>query len=212
MPIAFIQQSGHYVPVALTALEKGKNVFLGPLGQWLGHYVPAVLRGYPFSLARTEGSEQSTLCIDEDSGLIADEGGEKVEKFFEADGTPSPTTTSVTEFLRQLEHDRTLTDLAVAALTEAGLIKPWPLTVPVSNRQVTVDGLYRVDEIALNALDDEMFLKLRKASSLVIAYGHLVSMAQVNTLARLSLIQQQMAQARQQPDQASTLQQRPLQL
>src|SRR4051812_12043050 len=70
MPIGFIEQSGHYVPVALMGLSQGKNVFVGPAGQWLGSYVPAVVRSYPFSLSREDGQE-GTLCFDEDSGLVA---------------------------------------------------------------------------------------------------------------------------------------------
>jgi hypothetical protein len=153
MPIGFVAQSGQYMPVALLALTKGSNVFAEPTGQWLG----------------AEGAEQATLGIDEDSGLILDEVGESVEKFFEADGTPSAPTKALTEFRRRLEHDQAITNRAVAALAEAGVIKPWPLTVPVGDQQVTVNGFYRVDEPALNALDDEAFLKLRKASALVIA-------------------------------------------
>jgi hypothetical protein len=197
MPIGFVERSGRYTPVALTAVTKGSNVFVGPTGQWLGSYVPAVLRCYPFSLVRFEGSELATLCIDEDSGLIVDDAGENAEKFFEPDGSPSAATNVITAFLRQIEHDKTITDLATAALAEAGVIKPWPLTVPVGKQQVTVSGLCRVDESALNALDDETFLKLRKASALVVAHGQLMSMNQVSVLSRLAFIQQQMVQSSQ---------------
>ena len=34
--------------------------------------MPSSLRSYPFRLLRPEGSEQMALCIDEDSGLVAD--------------------------------------------------------------------------------------------------------------------------------------------
>jgi len=194
MPIAFMERSaGHYIPVGLMAVSKGNNVFVGPAGQWHGNYLPAVLRVYPFSLSRVGGSEEAKLCIDEDSGLVVDDnGGEGVEKFFEQDGSPSASTTALTEALRRLEHDQTITDRAVTVLADAGVIKPWPLSVMVGNEQVTVSGLYRVDEPTLNALDDQTFLKLRKTSALVIAHGQLMSMAQVNLLARLSSLKQRM--------------------
>lgn len=194
MPIGFIEQGGHYFPVALMGLTKGTNVFVGPAGQWLGGYVPAVLRTYPFSLRRAEGSEQSIVCIDEDSGLLTDEAAQNAEKLFEPDGRPSPTTHWVTEFLHRIEQDQIVTDLAVGALAQAGVIKPWALTVPVGQQQVTVSGLHRIDEAAFNALDDSTFLKLRKASGLIVAHGQLFSTGQVNVLARLGLIQQQMLQ------------------
>ena len=57
MPIGFIERGGHYSPVALMGLTKEANVFVGPAGQWLGGYVPAVLRTYPFRLP-SAGREQ----------------------------------------------------------------------------------------------------------------------------------------------------------
>lgn len=55
MPIAFVQQDGRYVPVAVMSLVAGHNMFIGPSGQWLGTYIPAALRSYPFCLSRVEG-------------------------------------------------------------------------------------------------------------------------------------------------------------
>jgi hypothetical protein len=193
MPIGFVEKSGRYMPVALLGLAKGSNVFVGPDGQWLGSYVPAVFRTYPFSLEHREGNEQTILCVDEDSNLIVDLGGENIEKFFVADGSPSATTNTIADVLRRIEHDQTQTGLAVAALSEAGVITPWPLKVPANSQQVTISGLYRIDEPALNALDDPTFSKLRKASSLVVAYGQLLSMPQVSVLLRVSAIQRQIS-------------------
>lgn len=197
MPIGFMERSpGSYLPVALMALSMGSNVFVGPGGQWMGGYIPAVLRTYPFSLGHAGGNGQGELGIDEDSGVIVgDSVGEGVEKFFEADGTLSPTLKAIMEMLHLIESDQAKTDAAVSALAEAALIKPWPLTVQVGDEEMTVNGLHRVDEAALNALEDAAFLKLRKASALVIAYGQLLSMVQVQGLARLMLLKKQTAQA-----------------
>jgi SapC len=196
MPIGFIERSpGTYLPVAIMALLQGSNAFVGPGGQWLGSYMPAVLRSYPFSLIGGNGSGQKMLGIDEDSGLLVDvPAGEGEERFYEADGTATSSIKSITELLESVERDQVATDRAVAALADAQLIKPWPLTVKVGNQQMTVNGLYCVDESALNALDDASFLRLRKASSLFVAYGHLLSLAQVALLTRLTLLQQQAAE------------------
>jgi hypothetical protein len=195
MPIGFIERGGHYAPVALMGLTKEANVFVGPAGQWLGGYVPAVLRSYPFSLRRVEAQEQPIVCIDEDSGLVVEETAPNAEKFFDAAGNPAPTMNWVAELLHRIEQDQTATDLAVAALAEARLIKPWALTVPMGKQQVTVNGLHQVDEAALNRLDDASFLKLRKTSGLPVAYAQLLSTGQINVLARLNLIQQQLLQS-----------------
>jgi hypothetical protein len=197
MPIGFIEHPpGAYVLVAIMALSNDSNAFVGPGGQWLGSYVPAVLRSYPFSLIGSDGSEQKMLAINEDSGLLVDDpAGEGVEKFFEPDGSEAPATQSVTELLRFMERD----------LAEAGLVKPWPLTVQVGNQQLTVNGLHCIDERALNALADASFLQLRRASSLIIAYGHLLSVTQVGLLTRLTLLRQQMAEAGKPAGESDTL-------
>ena len=103
MPIVFVQQAGRYVAMALMSPMPGNNLFIGPDGQWLGGYVPSPLRSYPFCLVRAaQGSEQLTLCIDEDSGLVRD-ADEKGESFFTADGKPTQSLTTLMEFLRQVE-------------------------------------------------------------------------------------------------------------
>src|SRR5262245_30025625 len=81
MPIVFVEQAGRRVLSAMMSPIPKQNLFVGPEGQWLGGYVPSSLRSYPFRLLRPEGSEQMALCIDEDSGLVAD-ADEKGENFF----------------------------------------------------------------------------------------------------------------------------------
>jgi hypothetical protein len=195
MPIAFIEQSGRYVPVALLSPIAGRNFFVGPNGQWLGAYVPAALRGYPFSLARVEGSDKVVLCIDEDSGWIVDsDANPDATRFFEKDGVPSAALKATLEFLGQIEQNRTATDVALAALADAGIIQPWPLQVQDGKQQVPVKGLHCINEAALNALDDEAFLKLRKSSALFLAQAQLMSMQTLGVFQHLMALQQQLAQ------------------
>lgn len=192
MPIAFVEQGGRYVPVAVMSPVAGSNLFIGPGGQWLGTYVPAALRGYPFCLARVEGTEEATLCIDDDSGLVVDANG-TAEAFFDPAGNVAAPTKVLLDFLADVERNRIATDLAVAALTNAGVIQPWSLEVTIEGKATSVTGLHRIDEAALNALDDEAFLKLRKSSALIMAYLQLLSTSQVGVFEQLSRIQQQLA-------------------
>ena len=74
MPMAFIEQSGRYTLVAVMSFIPGRNLFVGPDNQWLGKYIPAEFRGYPFNLLRPEGSEDFVLGVDEESPLIVDAG------------------------------------------------------------------------------------------------------------------------------------------
>jgi len=204
MPIAFVEQAGRFVPMAVMSPIVGRNLFIGPDGQWLAGYMPAALRSYPFGLGRGGGSEDFTLCIDEDSLLVVEADG-TVQAFFDADGKPSAAVKAMMDFLREFERGRLRTDIAVAALAEAGVIEPWPLEVKAGGQARPVSGLSRIREAALNALDDAAFLKLRKSGALPLAYMQLLSMGQVAVFTQLNLTQQQLAQAHQQRRQISSL-------
>jgi hypothetical protein len=194
MPIALVEQAGRYVPMAMMCPMPGHNLFVGPDGEWLGGYVPSSLRSYPFRMVRAKGSEQMVLCIDEDSGLVRD-ADEKGENLFTADGKPTQSVTTMMEFLRQIEANRMAMDLAMASLAEAGVVEPWPLVVEVGGKKAAINDLHRVNESALDQVNDEVFLKLRKTGALRLAYAQLMSMAQIVRFDQLMKLRQQLAQA-----------------
>jgi hypothetical protein len=130
------------------------------------------------------------LCIDADSELVKDEGGE--ESFFGVDGKPSAAVQAVFGFLATAENNRALTTVAVQALAEAGVIVPWDLQVPEQEGPVRVRGLYRVDMGLLQRTDDGVFLELRKAGALILAYAQVFSMNLVPLLSRLATLQKQL--------------------
>jgi len=68
-----------------------------------------------------------------------------------------------------------------------------------------VRGLFRINEGALNALDDAAFVKIRKAGALPLAYMQLLSMGRMSVFEQLNTVQQQLAQAHQQPPKISSL-------
>jgi hypothetical protein len=125
--------NAHWLPLVAKAHQselitrKPYNFFIGPAGQWLGTYVPAALRDYLFRLARVEGAQDVGLCIDEDSGLVS-------STLMEPPKTLSMLTATLLDLLLEIERKRVLTNLAVAALRDAGLIQPWLLSVKVAEK------------------------------------------------------------------------------
>jgi len=184
MPMAFVRHQDRYILAGVLSPTPGENYFVDPnSGRWLGAYVPAHFRGYPFSLSRQEGQTKMILCVDESSGLISDTTG---EPFFDKNGALSKPVQDVLDFLTKIEKNRTATDLAVAALADAGLITPWQLKLKLGGQEIEVPGLYRTDEAGLNQADDETFIKLRKTGSLPMAYAQLLSMANIRFLHKLA--------------------------
>ena len=193
IPMAFVEQSGGYQLMAVLSVTPGRNMFVGPDGRWLGGYVPAFLRSYPFRLLLREGTDGSVLCVDEDSKLVVDAGGAG-EDFFDADGSPSQVVKPILDLLGEIERSRKATQLAVSALAKAGLIQPWPIKLKTGHAEQAIGGLHRIDEAALNALGDNEFLKLRNASALPIAYAQMLSMGQLGIFEQLAKRHAQLAQ------------------
>ncbi len=190
MPLAFSEQAGHYTLVAVLSLVPGRNMFVGPDGRWFGNYVPACLRAHPFNLLPQPGTGQLVLCVDEGSGLVV-EKNITGEEFFDAEGNVSPALKPVMELLTQLHRSRQATDLAVSVLAQAGVIKPWPIKVKSEQGEQAIGGLHCIDEVALGALSNDDFMKLRIA--LPIAYAQLLSQGRLDVFAQLARLHNQPA-------------------
>lgn len=192
LPLVFIEEKGKFELSALLSVTPGQNLFVAPDGRWLGSFIPSSIRSYPFRLVTPQGSEQSILCIDEGC-VVSTENPLPGETFFGADGKLSPSLQQAVDFLTSLERNRIVTSLAVSSLAQAGVIKPWPITLKSEQGDRVVEGLNCIDEAALNALPNEDFIKLRATGALPIAYAQLLSMSQLGVFTHLAQIQGQMA-------------------
>lgn len=183
LPVGFLKSDDKFVLHAITGLEPGRNLFITDEGKWLGSYIPAALRGFPFALA--EANDQRVLCFDDASGLMVD-AGQTDKKFFDAQGEISTDLAAVRDFLTHVDQNRMVTDAACQLLGELGVIEPWPITLKMGEHDRNIEGLYRINEGALNAVDDDAFLKLRHGGALPIAYMQMLSMTHLPLLGRLS--------------------------
>lgn len=183
MPLAFIEIEGSPSLVAVLGLRPDQNVFVGPDGKWLGAYVPAVFRGYPFKLAKT-GENQFSLCVDESSRLVREDS--TGERFFNEDGTPAKALTDILEFLQKTQSSQEIVCRAAGSLKEHQLLEPWPLKVRDGEQEQELNGLLRVSEAALNQAAGDVLLQLRNAGALPLAYAQLLSMQNMKVVANLS--------------------------
>ncbi|MDZ7750180.1 MAG: SapC family protein [Gammaproteobacteria bacterium] len=175
--LGFIEQGEGHQPVALLSLDLQTNLYVAPNGKWLGSYVPASLRGYPFTLANTEDG-QKALCIDQ-AYFASDQG----EPLFDTDGNLGQQVARTLDFLEQCEKNRPVTLAATKALSDAGVIEPWPLQIERGEGQepLKLNGLFRVSEEALNALEADAYTQLR-GGPMALAHAQLFSMSQLNQL------------------------------
>lgn len=183
LPLAFIEQQGAFEPVAVMGLQAGSNLLVGADGRWAGAYIPAALRGYPFRLANTEDGKQ-VLCVEEESGLVTT--GPQGERFFNDDGQPAQATQDILNFLAMTEQGRAAAAAACAVLTRHQLIRPWPITVQNDGAEQRIEGLFKVDEDALNQLGGEALQELARTGAMVVAYCQLLSMQHLPLLGQLA--------------------------
>lgn len=184
LPLGFsrVGEAETFVPVALQGVRSGQNLWVDGQGHWRGGYIPAVYRSYPFALGRAD--EKHVLCVNRDSGLIREDG--TGEPFFQADDKPVERISRIMEFLSRIRASAEATKTQCAALATQGLIQPWSLQVTVGEQTQTLQGLYRVDENALNALPAEAFDTLRQTGVLPMIYCQLLSMRHIHQLGALA--------------------------
>jgi hypothetical protein len=178
-PIVFIEAGKgddgqrEVAPVAVLGLAQGENLMLGADGSWAARYVPALLRGYPFGLARTDGQNYVVVIDDKADALSASEG----EPLFDAAGQATPMLEERRKFLEQLEAEAQRTRLFGRSLLELELLQPmrFDATLP-DGQQLTVDGFLTVDEKKLAELPADKLEPLHRNGVLAMIYAHRFSL------------------------------------
>ena len=177
-PIVFAQDqnTGEYLPLAVTGLNQNENLFVGDDGEWIKDvYVPAYVRRWPFFGVRLTGEEAKNgnvlICVDE-SGL--EESGQPV---FGADGKPSAEFEPVQTLISEMEGARSPTEHLCQSVRELGLLEPFEAhAFPKSGQEMRLRGMFRVNEEKLNELQTKDIKRLMKHGELSRIYAHLMSL------------------------------------
>jgi hypothetical protein len=181
-PLAFIQQGEKYGLHLLCSFSNElPSAWITPQGKWLGGYIPAIIRQKPFTILPNEEGKR-IVCVDEDSPRLGDAGSPLFE-----DGESTEFLKKTVDFLEQLYLNGVATQKATDLIASFDLMVPWELKVRKSEDQeaTSIQGIYRVDEAKLNALDDEQWLTLRKVGAMALIYGQLLSMGHLGKLVQI---------------------------
>lgn len=183
--LAFIKVDEQYQLVSLHSLQPGLNLYVNSKGQWRVPYVPAIYRGYPFRLLPNSENDELLFCFDQASGLMG-ESLENGHPLFAEEGELAEKTAAIFRFLQQCEQNKLITQQAVNALAEHQLIVPWVIQSQDDNGKAKpVEGLYRIDEVALQTLSAEALQPLHQSQSIALAYGQLYSQVRLQGLSQL---------------------------
>ena len=168
-------------PLAVLGLKAGSNLFVKD-GKWIGNYVPAYLRRYPFAMARIDDKQDTVaVCYDSEwAGFSATEG----MSLFAADGQPTEFLLNAKTFLESFEQESDRTRAACQQLAELDLLRDMRFEATLSNgEKIDVEGFLAVDEQKLAELADDKVVQLHRSGLLALLEMHRVSMGNMNRLA-----------------------------
>ena len=183
-PIVFLEdkEQDEFRPVVLLGLDAGTNLFVGEDGKWQASYVPAIIRRYPFALAKTDKDDQFTVCVDEESPYVGNEEGQAL---FDDKGEPTEVVENVKRYLSELQQMEVFTKQFCHFLAEHNLFTPLNMRVRENDQMKNITGCYVVNEERLNNLSDNLFLEIKSRRYMAPVYSHLTSLAQIERLAML---------------------------
>lgn len=176
-------------PIALLGLRQNENLYVDEAGQWAPNtYVPAFVRRYPFVLAEKPEGQQGgdfTVFLDEGfEGFNATDG----QRLFNEDGTDTELLTNAVGFLSEFQQNIERTRAFMATLVKHDLLEARNVQLhkgaPDSGRGITLNGLFTISEDKLRALDEKVTHELMADGVLAWAYAHLLSLNNIDRLAR----------------------------
>jgi len=167
-------------PVAVFGMKPGENLFVTPDGKWDAPYVPAMLRAYPFTMARIEGSDRWAMVFDNTwEGMSRTEG----VPLFNEKGEAGELLSNVHKFVQELETDLERTRQFCAALLEMKLLKPMRFDATLANGEtLSIDGFLTLDQDLFNKLPDATIGEMHRNGLLYMLHMHHMSL---NNMRRL---------------------------
>ena len=165
-------------PIAVLGLTANQNLYVTG-ERWRAQYMPAILRMYPFCIARID-DERFAVCVDMAFSGVNNEEGQGV---FEADGKPAELLTTMQKELEKLEGEIQRTRLVGKRLLELGLLREmrFDATLP-DGRQHSVDGFLTVDDVKATSLPDDVVGELHRSGVLGLMHLHWSSMGNMRRL------------------------------
>lgn len=183
-PIVFVKAgtepdgSDSIAPIAVLGLTQNTNLYVTG-DRWRAQYVPAVLRMYPFCIARLD-NDKFAVCVDSDwSGAQTAEG----QPLFDDQGQPTELLKNAQAQLETLESEIQRTRAVCKRFQELGLLQDmrFDVTLPDGSKH-TVDGFMTLDDKKATALPDDVVAELHRSGLLGLMHLHWVSMGNMRRL------------------------------
>ncbi|UBB15761.1 SapC family protein [Comamonas odontotermitis] len=156
-PIVFGPAVSAGIPVAVTALVEGQNLFVDADGQWLPEtYIPGYLRRYPFWMRVDDEGRSASFFFDPYAEKIVPlECDATARPLFDFRGQPNTALGEIVNFCRQCLQDEQMTQRFMAALERERLLVQRQAHIELAPGQYYELGGFRVvDMDAYHRLPD----------------------------------------------------------
>lgn len=181
--IVFASGDGSIFPAVLLGFEDGKNLCVAEDGTWIGGYVPAFLRRYPFVFAEDVQGEEGkfTLCIDEEYPGLNQEG--RGERLFDSEGNRTQFLQTMLTFVTQFQAQFQRTKMFCDRLNALGLLETAQARFTTADgRTGTLGGFMTIVRDRLKAISDADLKEMFTTDELEMCFAHLHSLQNVNRL------------------------------
>lgn len=184
-PIVFApKKEGGFSLNVLLSLESNTNVFINFQDKWMVPYVPASFRSYPFNMMQNAEGKH-VLAVDVESSFFHTQALPTDKAVLETDGLASESLKPMINFMQHRLLQQQQTDALVSQLAEKDLIEEWPINLKIGESEDEVrklGGLFKINELKLQALPESDISNLAKTGALSIAYAQLFSQARMKEL------------------------------
>ena len=181
-PIAFLRNADQsLVPVVLTGVPGGGNLYIDAAGQWNAHYVPAYARRYPFVFAET-APDQLTVCFDQACPALNETEGSAL---FDDNGEPGKTLQQVLRLLSEYQSQALFSQTFMQRLDATDLLMDASAQANLGDgRSLALQGFLVVDEARFKALPEATLKDWFASGELGLIYAHLFSLGNLLELLR----------------------------
>jgi SapC len=185
--IVFAQSGDGLMPIAITGLRSGENLYVNAEGLWQEKYVPAFIRRYPFIFSTADEGKTLTLCLDEEFEGCNTEG--KGDRLFSDTGENSDYLTRVVGFLQDYQGFFVRTQAFCKKLEELNVLEPMGAQYKTPDgREGSLRGFMVINRDKVKALPNETLAELVKSDELELMYLQINSMQNLrDTIKRVAV-------------------------
>ena len=181
--IVFTGEEDNIITSCVLGIRKGENTYVSRKNTWLGQYIPAFFRRYPFvfSTNKIENSEQLTLCIDEEFNGFNNE--DRGERLFDSEGQRSFYLKKMLEFCKEFQAQYNTSVRFAQHMHNLGILEPTRVKFKAADGKLSaLAGFKTINREKLKNLPGHVLVDMTKTQELDLCYLHLQSLSNLERL------------------------------